>query len=236
MVLSPPLLAISLARPAPPAPTHSRFKRRTTPRRIGLPAATFSVQIQPLLAITSTNLSDTTVGANYVDSLTATGGNTPYTWSVGSLPSGLTLKADGTLSGIPLAATASTFIVQVTDATQPAQSTSRTFTLNVTLGLTVATNALPDGYINISPATRSPTTHPCFFQSLLTLAKWDETSRSAQELDQWKPGSCTPECRRLLETLPRPAPAAEPTNATDPDNEPQPRLLLCAIGIASVSD
>ena len=88
--------------------------------------ATFTVQIQPPLTITSTTLADTTVGATYNATFTATGGNTPYTWTVssGALPNGLTLKSDGTLSGIALAPTNSTFAVQVTDAT-PDNSANR---------------------------------------------------------------------------------------------------------------
>jgi hypothetical protein len=113
-------------------------------------SGTFTVQIQSPLTITSTTLSDTTVGATYTAALTAAGGNTPYLWRLvsGSLPSGLTLTADGAINGFPAAPGSATFTIQVSDTTQPnAQTVSRTFTINVTLALSIANSVLSDGYI-----------------------------------------------------------------------------------------
>jgi hypothetical protein len=109
-------------------------------------SATFTVQIQPPLTITTSTIADTTVGATYSALFAATGGNTPYIWSItsGTLPNGLALKSDGTLSGIPLTVGSATFTIQVSDASQPAQTASKTFTLNVTLGLSIANNSLSD--------------------------------------------------------------------------------------------
>jgi hypothetical protein len=103
--------------------------------------ATFNVQIQPPLTITTSHLSDTSVGATYQASLAATGGNPPYSWTTtsGTLPTGLSLKADGTLSGIATSAGASTFTVQVADTSQPTpQTASRSFTVNVTVSVAIA--------------------------------------------------------------------------------------------------
>jgi hypothetical protein len=117
-------------------------------------SAAFTVQILPPLTITTTNLPDTTVGAIYSAALAATGGNTPYTWSItsGALPAGLSLKPDGTLAGNPSTPGTSTFTVQVADASQPTQSASHSFSVNVTLSLSIVNNALPDGYLNASYA------------------------------------------------------------------------------------
>ncbi len=51
------------------------------------------------------------VSTAYTDTLTATGGTTPYTWSVnaGSLPPGITLTSAGVLTGTPTAAGSYTF-------------------------------------------------------------------------------------------------------------------------------
>lgn len=67
--------------------------------------------------ITTTSLPNGTVGTSYNQSLAATGGTPPYTWSVlsGSLAP-LTLSAAGVISETPTAATTLTFTVRVTDA------------------------------------------------------------------------------------------------------------------------
>jgi len=58
------------------------------------------------------------VGKTYSRTLAATGGKTPYTWSVisGSLSSGLTLSTNGAITGTPTSTGTSTFTVQVADA------------------------------------------------------------------------------------------------------------------------
>ncbi|HWG72442.1 MAG TPA: putative Ig domain-containing protein, partial [Acidimicrobiales bacterium] len=66
------------------------------------------------VAITAT-LPGGTVGVAYNAKLTATGGTPPYTWSIvsGTLPPGLSLAADGTVSGTPTAAGTYQLTVQV---------------------------------------------------------------------------------------------------------------------------
>jgi len=72
----------------------------------------------PTPTITTTALPGTNVGASYGAQLVATGGTTPYTWSVvaGSLPAGLTLNGAGQISGTPTTAGPANFTVQVTGA------------------------------------------------------------------------------------------------------------------------
>jgi hypothetical protein len=81
-----------------------------------------------------------TVGTAYTDSLTATGGTTPYTWSVssGTLPAGITLSASaGVLAGTPTTAGASAFTVKVTDASN--HSASQATSITVAAGLLAIT-------------------------------------------------------------------------------------------------
>ncbi|MBL8211354.1 MAG: putative Ig domain-containing protein [Bryobacterales bacterium] len=67
--------------------------------------------------ITTSSLPNATVGNDYVQTLTASGGETPYIWSpVGALPAGLTLATNGVLSGRPQNAGAATVTVQVRDS------------------------------------------------------------------------------------------------------------------------
>jgi hypothetical protein len=77
----------------------------------------------PLTIVTSA-LSSGSVGSSYSQSLTASGGTTPYGWSVvaglGSLPSGLNLSAGGTISGTPSTAGTYNFTVKVTDGASAA--------------------------------------------------------------------------------------------------------------------
>ena len=68
--------------------------------------------------VTPSLLPTGTVGQVYSQQLAATGGTTPYQWSVaaGRLPSGLTLSVGGVIGGTPLVATNVSFNVRVTDS------------------------------------------------------------------------------------------------------------------------
>jgi hypothetical protein len=93
-----------------------------------------SITIAPkAVAITTVKLRRATVAKSYSDSLAATGGAPPYTWSTsaGTLPSGLTLGTDGTVQGVPTTAGSFSFTVEVTDSYVPADTPTRTVTLSV---------------------------------------------------------------------------------------------------------
>jgi len=64
----------------------------------------------------------------YSQSLSASGGTTPYSWSVtsGNLPSGLSLSSGGTISGTPTSAGTSSFTVQVSGGGTATRSLSIT--------------------------------------------------------------------------------------------------------------
>ncbi len=75
--------------------------------------------VDSVLQVVTTSLPAGTAGTFYSATLTATGGTTPYTWSIssGSLPSGLSLNAStGSITGTPTVGGTSNFTVQVTDA------------------------------------------------------------------------------------------------------------------------
>ena len=80
----------------------------------------------PTPAITSGNpLPSGVAGTAYSQTMTATGGYSPYTWAItgGSLPAGLTFNSAGAvISGTPSASGSSAFVVQVT-GTNGASST-----------------------------------------------------------------------------------------------------------------
>jgi hypothetical protein len=72
----------------------------------------------PPTITTPSTLPAGTVGVAYSQALAATGGVTPYTWSIlsGSLPSGLTLSSSGVISGTPTSVGDPSFLVQVAGA------------------------------------------------------------------------------------------------------------------------
>ena len=100
----------------------------------------------PTIAIAPATLPSTTAGLAYSQALSATGGSAPYAFAVtsGTLPNGLALSPDGSLSGTPTTSGAFDFTVTATD--RFGQSANRTYTIVVavpTLALTPAT--LPAG-------------------------------------------------------------------------------------------
>lgn len=105
------------------------------------------------LAITTTSLPNASVGQPYAATLTATGGTTPYSFSVsaGNLPAGLTLAASGAISGTPSQAGTLAFTVQCTDSSSPAQLATQALSITVQgatgLPLRITTTALPNGTV-----------------------------------------------------------------------------------------
>ncbi|MBP7797706.1 MAG: IPT/TIG domain-containing protein [Thermoanaerobaculaceae bacterium] len=82
--------------------------------------------LPPALTITTTcPLPNGTVGAAYSQSLTATGGTTPYTWTIsaGALPAGLAITGN-TITGTPTTAGTFSFTLRVRDASNPTQETA----------------------------------------------------------------------------------------------------------------
>jgi hypothetical protein len=78
------------------------------------------------LALTAQQLPAATLGSSYNAPLAAEGGAPPLQWSLasGSLPPGLTLDADGWLSGTPTTPGTYSFTVQVTDSGNVSQTAS----------------------------------------------------------------------------------------------------------------
>ncbi|HIJ86311.1 MAG TPA: S8 family serine peptidase [Desulfuromonadales bacterium] len=117
-------------------------------------SAPFSIAIlEAAPVITTGSLASGIVGTAYSQTITATGGTSPLTWSItsGTLPGGLTLNSTtGVISGTPTAAvTASSITIQATDASN--RTSSKTLSMTITAAvtpLTVTTTTLPDGYLS----------------------------------------------------------------------------------------
>lgn len=108
---------------------------------------TFTVRISDPLLITTASLPEGTEGQPYAASIAAAGGFPPFAFSVaaGSLPPGLTLAADGTLTGTPAASGEFPLTIEVLDS--EGQSASRSYTLSVFLRPSVLTTSLPNGRV-----------------------------------------------------------------------------------------
>ena len=99
-------------------------------------AATVTITItSPAITLTPTMLASGTYGTAYSQTLSASGGQTPYTFATtvasGALPSGLSLSSAGVVSGTPTAGGTFTFTVSGTDSstTTHANFTSTAITL-----------------------------------------------------------------------------------------------------------
>jgi len=122
----------------PTAAGASSFTVRVTdsasPAATATQALSLTVTAAPVaLAVTTTSVANGAVGSAYSQTLTATGGTTPYTWAVasGTLPAGLNLSAAGVIGGTPTAAATSSFTVRVTDSATPAVTAAQALSLTV---------------------------------------------------------------------------------------------------------
>jgi hypothetical protein len=145
---------------APPAtPTTSTFTVQVTDSNNASASGSFTLQVNlPALTITTSGLANGAIGAQYNQTLTGTGGMPPYTWSLAAnsspLPTGLTLVSNssgtGTIGGQPSKAGTFTFTVQLSDSAAPPDTTTKTFSITISAGLTITTApALPNATVGV---------------------------------------------------------------------------------------
>ena len=110
-----------------------------TPTPTGTITPTPAPSLSPI-SISTTTLSDATQNTAYSATVVATGGQTPYTWSIsqGTLPAGLTLNAStGVISGTPTAVGTSSFTIKAEDSSSPKQNATKQLSIRVATGPTV---------------------------------------------------------------------------------------------------
>ena len=157
------------------------------------------------LSISPTASATTQVGQNYSQTNAASGGTTPYTFSLasGALPAGTTLNTStGTVSGTPTTAGAFSYTIKVTDSGSPAQTATTT-----TVSGTIAPSTL-----SISP-TASATT-----QVGQTIHRPTQPAAAPHPIhSRSPPAHCRPAPRsapapaQCRGRQPRPAPSATPS-------------------------
>jgi hypothetical protein len=88
----------------------------------------------PPVTITTASLPGGTVGTAYSQTLAASGGTPPYSWSAAGLPSGLSLSAAGALTGMPQVSGSSSVSFTVTDSNQNSATSTLSLTINAGAG------------------------------------------------------------------------------------------------------
>jgi large repetitive protein len=113
--------------------------------------ASLSIVVYTQPSVSTTSLSGGDIGSAYSQTLVATGGDTPYSWSVssGSLPSGLSLNAStGAITGTPTATGTSNFTVKVADSNNV--TATKSLSITISTALSISTSSLPSGTIGTS--------------------------------------------------------------------------------------
>ena len=104
------------------------------------------------LEISTVSLAAATQNADYSAPLVATGGTSPYTWSLlsGTLPPGLTLSSGGIIAGTPTVAGTFTFTVGVADSSPTPATASVQLSLTIAGKVTITTSSLPAGSVDVA--------------------------------------------------------------------------------------
>ncbi|HET8925758.1 MAG TPA: kelch repeat-containing protein [Candidatus Acidoferrum sp.] len=99
----------------------------------GSASVTDTIALTPPLAITTTTLPNGTVGTPYAFGISSSGGLQPVSFSVtsGTLPTGLTLASNGSITGTPTAAGLFTFTITATDSSSAPQTASQSYTVTI---------------------------------------------------------------------------------------------------------
>ena len=107
-------------------------------------ARAYSVTINAAITVNPATLPNGTLGTAYAQTVSATGGNGSYTFSVsaGSLPAGLSLNAaTGAITGTPTTTATSNFTVTATDGL--AATGARAYSVTINAAITVNPATLP---------------------------------------------------------------------------------------------
>ena len=130
------------------------FTVRVTDSLLQTGTANLSIVVRPPVSISTTTLPGGTTGVGYSANVVGSGGSLPYSFTVitGSLPTSLTMAANGAITGTPSASGIFSFTVRVTDGI--GQTATANLSIVIGVGLSITTSTLPRGQVNLAyPAT-----------------------------------------------------------------------------------
>ena len=118
----------------------------------GSRAYTIIIGSCPTITLSPSTLPSGSVGSSYSQTITASGGTAPYSFSLsaGSLPPGLSLSSAGVLSGTPSASGNYNFTVTAIDASLCFGSLSYSMDIGSCPVITITPSAVPDGVEGIA--------------------------------------------------------------------------------------
>ncbi len=134
-----------------------QVKDSSSPVQTATAALSITIAAAPSpLAITTTSLPGGTQSVAYNQTLTATGGTQPYSWTLvsgSSWPAGLTLSTGGVISGTPTGPGTTNFTVQVKDSSSPVQTATAALSITIAAApspLAITTTSLPGRHQSVA--------------------------------------------------------------------------------------
>jgi hypothetical protein len=103
----------------------------------------------PTITLSPTTLPDGSLGGSYSQTITSSGGITPYSYSIttGTLPGGVTLSSGGVISGTPTTAGVYNFTITATDQNTCTGSISYAMNIGGCPSITFLPTTLPSGMV-----------------------------------------------------------------------------------------
>ncbi|MCS7026333.1 MAG: putative Ig domain-containing protein [Bryobacteraceae bacterium] len=107
----------------------------------------FTLVVVPALTITNPSLAEGAACQNYSQTMSATGGRSPYRWSASNLPPGLSMSSAGTISGMTAQSGQFNVRIQVEDSRE--RFATRDYVLTIQ-PLRITTTSLPGGVVGVA--------------------------------------------------------------------------------------
>ena len=134
----------------------------------------------PTILMSPSTLPSGTVGTAYSQTITASGGTGPYTFSTvnGSLPAGLSLASNGAVTGTPTTVGSNSFKIRATDANTYATSTN--------YAILIQSGLLTSPFVSNFSATYNPVFESGTSTTTLSFDLTDNTASGAPRTVYWK--------------------------------------------------